>query len=512
MDSNKDFFIYLRHHAESTPDKIAFREPDGASVSYCELYERVCALASSLKSYFAEKDDSDDAPVAVYVDRSISSIWACLGVMAAGKWYVPIDGQVPSERFSQLLSICNPSLVLLPAAGNIDISYPHLFCDSVPTCDTSDFEYEKRDKKSPMFGIFTSGSTGTPKLVVKNMLGIFDFIEEYCRTFSFSEDEVFCNQIPFYFDASTKDIFSTIYLGATSVIFPQKLFSLPMFLIQKFNDEHISSFVCVPSVMGIAAQFDVFSVAVPKYLKNVLFVGERMPVKNLNYWRKALPETRFVNLYGSTEVAGNSCYYIVDREFNDNETLPIGHAFATSEVFLINDRGIPSSEGEICVGGNGLALGYYRDIEKTNSVFTETSFANPPFTGRLYHSGDHGLVNSFGEFVCIARKDAQIKHMGHRIELGEIEACASSLPYIGECCCLYSKEEEKIVLFFSLVKDISDTLVEEKRRALRKDLSKLLPKYMIPHSFIFLQELPHNRNGKTDRAALLQSLKNDKEQ
>ena len=413
---------------------------------------------------------------------------------------MPMDSALPAERAQLLLSVCSPAALLCATEKDPfpQSDVPKLFIDTAEDCSLN--EFPMREETLPMFGIFTSGSTGIPKLVVKDGRGIRKFIENYCSTFELTSEEVFGNQIPFYFDASTKDIFSTVYLGATAVILPQKVISFPMHLVQMLEEERISTFVCVPSVLSIAARFEVFSAVTPASLKNVLFVGERMPVRPLNYWRKSLPDVRFVNLYGSTEVAGNSCFYVIDREFAEEDILPIGHAFDTAQIFLLDGNGNPAAEGEICVAGDGLALGYYKEEEKTEAVFRKVCLES--FCGRIYHSGDYGRINEHGEYICIARKDAQIKHMGHRIELGDIEVCASALDYMNECCCLYASSAEKIVLFFSCP--------EENKKRVRKDLSGKLPKYMLPHDFVWFSELPHNRNGKLDRAGLLQEwIKNN---
>ena len=488
----------LEHWAKVQPDKIIFKEAGKEGLTYGQFYRQVCSVASSLLRFFDGK--MPEAPVAVVVDRDVQSLVLLFGVCAAGGWYVPVDGALPADRASLLLSVCSPAVLLHATEkepfGQSDI--PKLFADTTEEGNLN--EFPAREETLPLFGIFTSGSTGIPKLVVKDGRGIRKFIENYCNTFELTSEEVFGNQIPFYFDASTKDIFSTVYLGATTVILPQQVFSFPMQLVQMLNDEKISTFVCVPSVLAVAARFDVFSAVTPGTLNNVLFVGERMPIRPLNYWRNALPQTRFVNLYGSTEVAGNSCFYVIDREFSEEEVLPIGHAFETAQLFLLDAEGVPATEGEICVAGEGLALGYYKDEEKTNAVFKDVCFES--FSGRIYHSGDYGRINEHGEYICIARKDAQIKHMGHRIELGDIEVCASALDYVDECCCLYAAAAEKIVLFCACA--------EEHRKHLRKDLSAKLPKYMLPHDYICFAELPHNRNGKIDRAGLLQEwIKNN---
>lgn len=482
----------LKHWAEVQPDKVVFKEAGKEGVTYRQFCRQVCSIANGLLRFFAGK--MPEAPIAVVADRDVQSLASMFGIYAAGGWYVPIDCALPADRAELLLSVCSPAALLYTSENDPfpQTDVPKLFADTAENCDGKDFP--QRDETLPMFGIFTSGSTGVPKLVVKDDRGIRTFIESYCNTFAFAAEEVFGNQIPFYFDASTKDIFATVYLGATCIILPQRAVFIPMHLIPMLNDEKVSTFVCVPSVMSVAARFEVFSAVKPTTLKNVLFVGERMPVRHLNYWRTELPYVRFVNLYGSTEVAGNSCFYVVDRAFGEEEILPIGRAFPTARVFLLDANGVEAEEGEICVAGDGLAIGYYQDKEKTNAVFCKHSLAT--YTGRIYHTGDYGRVNAQGEYICVARKDAQIKHMGHRIELGDIEVCASGLDYVDECCCLYAAPAEKIILFCASS--------DENKKRLRKDLSAKLPKYMLPHDYVCFPELPHNRNGKLDRAGLLQ--------
>lgn len=498
----KDWIELLRHWAKHQPDKVFAKEPGKQGVTYLEFYRMVCSVAGQAAAYIGEQKNGQQ-PIAVVVDRNVTSLAAMLGVYAAGGWYVPMDAAVPLERAELFLSVAQPAAIILS-----DEQDPFQGCDiprlsvEPPTVLTGNLAKEftedcpvNREENLPLFGIFTSGSTGVPKLVVKDCAGMKAFIDTYCRTFGFLAEERFGNQIPFYFDASTKDIFATIYLGATMVILPQQIFSFPMNLVKTLNEEEISTFVCVPSVLSIAARFQVFEAVLPKALNNVLFVGERMPMKSLNYWREALPDVRFVNLYGSTEVTGNSCYYIVNRDFGAEEVLPIGLPFETSQVILLDEEGRPANEGELCILGNGLALGYYKEEEKTRAVFTQMPSDAFGVSKRVYHSGDYGKINEYGELVCIARKDAQIKHMGHRIELGDIEVSALALACVTECCCLYEAESEKILLFCACE--------EENKKQLRKSLLGKLPKYMLPHEIICMQQLPHNRNGKTDRAGLL---------
>ena len=471
------------------PEKTAFAECGGAGLTFAELESRARNIAFALCSSGA----SPIRPVAILAGRTTGCIAALFGAIWSGRWYVIIDSELPPDRINNMLAAADPSAIItdLPVTAPFDV--PVLTLSGNYAEADSDFRPVMRRGDLPMFGIFTSGSTGRPKLVVKSADAMLSFIDVYCRTFGFDGSEIFGNQIPFFFDASTKDIFSTVWLGATCVLLPQSAFAFPINLISLLNEYRISTIVWVPSALAAAAKFDVFSAAKPEFLKNVLFVGERMPIKYLTAWKNALPACRFVNLYGSTEVAGNSCYYVVEEGFEQKEILPIGIPFEGTRVFILDPQtGVPADEGEICIAGPGLAEGYLGEADKTSEVFRDLSIGN--FTGRVYFSGDYGCLGDDGNYICISRRDSQIKHMGHRIELGEIEAKAGELGFVNEVCCRYDAENEKIVLFYSADADCG--------RDIRRALCSVLPKYEIPHKFVYMPALPHNRNGKIDRAAL----------
>ena len=231
---------------------------------------------------------------------------------------------------------------------------------------------------------------------------------------------------------------------------------------------------------------------VPPHLKKIMFSGEVMPVKVLNYWREKLPEAMFVNLYGPTEITCNCTYYIVDREFTAGEALPIGKAFPNTEILLLNQENRlcqEGEEGEICVRGSSLALGYYREQELTQRAFCQNPL-NHSFPELIYRTGDLGRLVD-GELFYSGRRDFQIKHMGHRIELGEIEQAMDALGYVERSCCIYDNVKEKIWLFYQAE--------EECGKQIAADLQKYLPKYMCPNRYMYLEGLPLNKNGKIDR-------------
>jgi non-ribosomal peptide synthetase component F len=278
-------------------------------------------------------------------------------------------------------------------------------------------------------------------------------------------------------------------------VVPTQLFSFPVKLIEYLNEKKISIIFWVPSAICLVANLRAFQAIIPQYLKKILFAGEVMPNKQLNIWRKHIPDALYANLYGPTEITVDCIYYIVDREFRDDEPLPIGFPCRNSDILILNEHnklvGIDEA-GEICVRGTSLALGYYNNPEKTAEVFVQNPL-NKSYPEIIYRTGDIAKYNTRGEIIYLSRKDFQIKHMGHRIELGEIETAVSSLEKITLCCCLYDLVKSKIILFYQGDTD-KNYIIEE--------IKPLLPSYMIPNKFIQTNEMPLNINGKIDRLKL----------
>lgn len=179
-----------------------------------------------------------------------------------------------------------------------------------------------------------------------------------------------------------------------------------------------------------------------------------MPNKHLNYWRKHLPSCRYVNLYGPTEITVDCTYYIVEREFADSDPLPIGFPCRNSDVLILNDEKKEcaiNEEGELCVRGSSLALGYYNNSERTASAFIQNPL-NSAYPEIIYCTGDIVYKNEQGEIMYVGRKDFQIKHSGYRIELGEIENAVLGTHMVDSCCVVYDLKTSKSFSFISLMK------------------------------------------------------------
>ena len=352
-----------------------------------------------------------------------------------------------------------------------------------------------------LYVLFTSGSTGIPKGVCITHEGVIDYIDCVTEIFQFSSKDSFGNQAPFYFDNSILDIYCSLKAGATLYIIPQDLFSQPVLLLEHLRKNQINTIFWVPSALIVVSKLKALrNVDLNGILKRVLFCGEVMPNKQLNIWRKFLPDVVFANLYGPTEITDACTYYIVDREFADDEPLPIGVPMKNTDILVLDEKKRLVTEkgkvGELCVRGIGVARGYFRNSEKTMEAFVQNPL-NSDYEEKIYCTGDLVQYNNYNELVYLSRKDFQIKHKGHRIELGEIETAASSLSGVAACCCLYDDKHNRIVLF--LDQELKCDEVNDK-------LKEMLPKYMLPGKVIFMESMPINANGKIDRIKLREYL------
>lgn len=291
--------------------------------------------------------------------------------------------------------------------------------------------------------------------------------------------------------------------GCQLEVLDRGLFSQPVNLVQRLNDVGVTTISWVPSALCIVAQMRTFADILPETLRRIFFIGEVFPAKYFNYWYQALPDAQFVNLYGSSELAGACCHYMATAPCPEDGVLPIGAAFPGTQIFLLDGQNpvtAPGKTGEICVASRTLAQCYYRDSAKTEISFVWWE----PEHVRLFRTGDFGRYDEMGRLVFAARADHQIKHMGYRIELGEIEAAAGAIPGVRACACAYDTQRSKIYFFCE-----PEPAAPLTKALLQKELRARLSPYMVPNKIVILPAMPQNANGKIDRQALAALLRKD---
>lgn len=473
-----------------------------------ELYSKRCA------TLIVERVNVLREPVAVYLPKSAEVIFADLGIVYSGNIYLNLDVKSPAQRIKGIIDQTNPVLIVCTEAlaGRLAaIGVPAgklLFIEDIyrdgHNCDSSELRRRRRQviDTDPLCIINTSGSTGIPKGVALNHRSTIDFMDWCFDRLKLNGQKRIGSLSPFHFDIYTLELNFCLAKGATLVIIPEELAIFPNKIMQFLAEKAISFIFWVPSIMvNISTQGQLDHFDLPA-LKTVFFAGEVFPMKHLNRWRRALRDATFVNLYGPIEITVDCTYFVVDRDFHDDETLPIGFPCHNTDILILNenDKLCETGErGELCVRGSSLAVGYWNDPEKTSRAFVQNPL-NKRYPELIYRTGDVAYVNERGEIMLVGRKDFQIKHMGYRIELSEIEYQVLCIDGIANACAIYNRERQEITLYYETGNaDITPA-------AIRLELLKIFPKYMLPTVFHHVHELPRNPNGKIDRNALSRRL------
>ena len=482
---------YLSLSAGTYPEAVAVSD-GAAEVTFSELARMAWGLAALL----AQRDIYGE-PIGVYAQRKAAVIAAMLGCAAAGCHYVPLNPDAPPAKTKKILAHARIRTILGFTDGEYDgadegCEYLRLDHASFPRADERpDIPVSARDT---LYIIYTSGSTGEPKGIRKSHGAVVDFVEAYAKELSFTHDEILGNQTPFCFDASAKDIYLMLRTGARMEILPSELFAFPVKLIEYLNERRVTFISWVPSALAIVARLRTFRDILPETVRRAAFVGEVFPIKDLEAWRAALPDIEYINLYGSSELAGIAALYHIPKNEPLPPALPIGRPLSNSHIYLIEDGRITQDKGEMLVASGALADEYIYDPEKTAKTFEVIDIDGVPT--RVLHTGDWARRDENGNLVFLARSDAQIKYKGYRIELGEIEAAIDELDFIGRVCVLYNADKERITAFCTTSRE------GLKLRDLNAALEGRLVDYMLPRRLVVLEEMPLNYNGKIDRTYL----------
>lgn len=488
---------YLEQTAAMYPTAPAI-EDITEIIDYNSLQQRAKSVGTGLIACgFCEK------PVLIYLPESAKSLYAFYGVLYSGQAYVPLDYNDAKNRLVTIIESFPHSIIITCEDGKKRLngwgqSSKTVLIDDLIACKIDNEVISRRLNgvidTDPIYIMHTSGSTGMPKGVVVSHKGVMDFTDWAVSAFPVKPDSVIGLQSPLHFDASVFDIYSCIASGAKLVMIPQNLLRFPKMLLHFMDEKKISCFFWVPRLLVTIANSGELQKNIVSSLETITFVGEVMPVPQLKMWMESYPHCDFINLYGPTETTVASTWYPLGDTVISMTSIPIGKPCKNTRIILLTEDGRVAEKyepGEICIGGSGVALGYWNNREMTDKAFIQYP-VNNSYHERIYRTGDLGVENKNGDILFLGRKDTQIKAKGVRVELGDIESAAACIKGVKAACAVFSSKTQQIVLFIE--SDRSWTL-----REFKKELLVHIPSYMLPEKLFVLDNLPQNRNGKIDK-------------
>ncbi|MBQ8084681.1 MAG: amino acid adenylation domain-containing protein [Lachnospiraceae bacterium] len=500
---------YFETTVNHNADKIAVRHND-TKIDFKELKNYSMKLGTYLSAMFK---DSVNIPIAVFLPKEINIVIADLGIMYSSNHFVNLDVKTPIERINNILKTVKPMVIVTSSAyvANLTgLSIPLVIIDEIELHNViidDEVLLKKRSRlidTDPFCIINTSGSTGTPKGVVLNHRSFIDFMNASGELFNFDGSEIIGSLSPVVFDIFEFELCMMMRNASELILLDAFLAAFPARLLECLVKNNVNFIFWVPSIMVNIANLGLLDKMELPNLRLVWFAGEVFPTKQFTMWYDKLPAAVFVNLYGPIEITLDCTYYIVKERPDENEPLPIGIPYKNTDIMILNDNNNIchiGEEGELCVRGSSLAMGYYNNLEKTMSSFVQNPL-NTMYPELIYRTGDIAYLREDGNIIFKGRKDSLIKHMGYRIELGEIEhVVENDLKLVDYCCAVYNSEKREIVLFYENQDELS---VGD----FRKNIGRRLPSYMIPTEYIKLDVLPRNTNGKIDRLLLKDKINN----
>ncbi|MDD3989151.1 MAG: amino acid adenylation domain-containing protein [Bacteroidales bacterium] len=476
--------------AEKYPDKAAVSSVEGF-FTYSQISKKSEGIANALISKFNLKKGDI---VSLVVERGAGAIAAMLGIMKAGAVCLPVDINNPRERISTVIKeskskltiVDNPLLLSLP--GRV---VPEEHLDDSPVYNSAVCKVEI-SQNDPAYIIYTSGSTGVPKGVMIGHGGFMSMFVNMIDVFGVKESDKVLQFASLGFDAAVFEIFQALLTGAELVIAGKEIINDPNLFIRFMDDNRITVATLPPAYLRALEQ--------PLYphLRTLITAGEKASVKDVNHYSRY---KRVINAYGPTEASVCASYYIVPADSEFTGTVPVGRPVAGTSIYIMNNNLEllpPGFEGELCISGPDLALGYHGNQELTDSRFVN----DPLFPGRrMYRSGDRAKWLPDGNIEFLGRNDDQLKIKGNRIETGETESHLKNFPEIKDAVVLDVEVKGSRELAAFLV-----TKEEMNQKEIRLYLSKFLPGYMIPEYYLKVDSYPLNQNGKVDRDSLRQTF------
>lgn len=500
---NNNFINFFEKTVKKFPLKLAIID-NGKKINFRDLKKNSQILATQIQKNLKKYDS---CLIAIYLEKSIELISSNLATTYSGNFYINIDPDNPLQKNIIILKKLEPKIIIINKKNFKKLNaktkneFKFLIYENLIKKKKNiiynkvEFNFKKRINTDPYCVINTSGSTGTPKGVILNHNNFFDFMNWTKYEFNFNNRIIIGSLSPSVFDIFNFEVCMMAFNSSTIVIIPKKYIAFPYEILKLLKSNNVNFIFWVPTIMVNIANLKLLEKINLTKLKHVWFAGEVFPARQLLYWLKKMKKTSFTNLYGPIEITLDCIFFKIKKNISANEKIPIGYPCKNTDIILLNKKNNNCDfleEGEICVRGASLAMGYYNDFETTKKKFIQNPL-NKKYPELIYKTGDFAYKNKKNQIIFIGRKDNQIKHFGYRIELSEIENLSfKAIKEIKNVCVEYNSEEKKIVMFYESHSKIDESILHNK-------LNKILPKYMMPVNFFYEKIIKMNVNGKIDR-------------
>lgn len=484
--------------ADQHSTSIALKQ-ESTALTYRELSERADQIASLL----VERNISFGDRVGIFFERSPDQIAALFAVLKIGGIYVPIDPEYPEDRIRFLMDDCEAEILLtqqsllprIPSSIGNTLAIDSLEKSTSSLSNPPVIRNFASD--SPACIIYTSGSTGTPKGSLITHRGIVRLVRDtnYCNLDS---NESILHAASICFDASHFEIFGPLLNGGTIVLPPAGKFSIES-ISQCIRDHKVTTLWLTSGLFQLMVEEDPGAFS---GVKQLLTGGDVVPVVHCKELLNAHPDITLINGYGPTENTTFTTTHRITSVDLDLSALPIGRPIANTSTWILDeDRKpvAPGVAGELCTGGTGLAIGYLHNEALTSEKFIEVETPSGD-RERVYRTGDLCRFRPDGIIEFFGRIDEQTKVRGFRVEPGEIESVLTQHPEVGGAKVVVKGDTASTKALIAYVAKRNGVKPDAER--LRGYLQASLPDYMVPSSYIVLDELPVTPNGKIDTAAL----------
>jgi len=488
---------------KETPTAVAIIF-NNQSLTYQELNQR----ANQLAHYLLKHKVGLETLVGICVERSLEMVIGLIGILKAGGAYVPLDPTYPKERLDFMINDSNVPIVLTQ----------HKFLDLLPLISSKiiclDTEVESIAQcintnpvsdctfTNASYVIYTSGSTGVPKGVVGEHCAIMNRFAWMWEQYPFQSTDICCQKTPLSFVDSIWEIFGPLLKGVSLIILPDDSVKNLQLLVHSLKTSCVTRIVLVPSLLrAILDTYEDLAVQLP-HLNFWVSSGEVLPIDLAQRFIKVMPQALLLNLYGSSEVAGDVTYYDTRSLSNNMHSVPIGRPITNTQIYILDSHLQPvpmGTPGELWIGGLNLAREYLNQPRLTAERFLPNPF-DVAEDSRIYKMGDFAVLLPDENLEYLGRIDHQVKIRGFRVELGEIETVLRQYPGVRDVAVVTNKdnsENSRLVAYIVVQPDTNLTMIE-----LRSFIVDRLPNYMVPAFFVSLECLPLTPSGKVDRRLL----------